>query len=1349
MTDPNQYDDSPSDSPSASRHRSPYLRALAWAAGILVICVGLAFGFVMALVNTNRGHQYLLGFVERKASDALGVQVQVANLTPHLGTLSADLYGIRISGAAPHSKPPLLQVDHLEVGVRVVSLWHRTWYLNSVRVDHPVAWIVVDKNGASNLPVFKSSGSSHTDIFQMGIRHVQIARGQVYYNSRPEAIAADLHDLAFKSTFNSLLTRYSGTLAYAQGSLTFGAYRPLPHNLQVDFAATPQTFTLSRGSISAGPSNVTISATLQNYNDPIVQAKYDVVLDGRQAAELLNESTMPAGKVHLSGSLQYRNAASRSFLESLAISGGLTSDGLVVNTPTIHTRVLDLSARYSLANGNAIVQDARAKIFGGIVTVNGRMEALGGNSHSSFDLALHNASLSQAVQAFQRPAPGQTVSLRGSANAQASATWGKTLDDLRARADLTLNGHAVRRQLDRSQTPQEVLTGTGPANYDIAIPIQGALHAIYSNASQELALNNSYLRSAQSNVSLNGTISRRSSLAVGVNINDLSEVATLVDLLATKPGQARTDLTGRASFQGIVRGSVRSPQLSGQLSAENLGYQGTKWKALQTGIELSPAHAGLENLHLEGTGREKLTGNAGVDLQDWKFSKHSLVQLTLNASGLDAATIAALAQQQTPVTGTLSMQAHLHGEAIDPAGTSHITLSKATAYGEPVSQATVNLSGSGENLKATANVQLPAGSIHGQVTVQPAAKTFAAQLDSSGIDLGKLQAVEARVPGAKGTLQIHADGQGSFDNPKVSATLEIPKLAIGSQDISQTRLQVNAANHVANAEIASSVAGASLHGKAQVNLRGDYLTDASFDTQSFSLEPFLAAYEPEEGPGLTGQAEIHATVHGPLKNRSLLQVHVTLPVLRVAYGNIQLAASPVQADLQNGTATLHPLTIRGTDTQLNVQAAFPVGRAAPASLKVQGAVNLQVLQIFDPELQASGQLKVNVDSHAAASRLLAGEIDIADANLSTNSSPVGLQNANGVLKMANGRFEIARFNGTVGGGQVTAQGSVNLRSGARFDLGATLQGARILYPQGVRETVDANLRLTGTEKHAVLGGSVNLADLSFTPAFDLSTLVDQVSSGVEAPSEPGFEQNLQLNIAVNSTNNINLVSQTLSVNGSANLQVTGTAAQPVILGRVDLTGGDVIMHGDRFVLAGGSTVQFINPAMTEPILNVSLTTKIQEWNIDLRFHGPADQMQTQYSADPSLPQADIINLLAFGQTREASAMNNTPMNQQAEGLVASQVANQVTSRISKAAGISQLSISPVLAGGTSAGPPGANLTIRQRVTGNLFVTFSTNVATTQGQIIQGQYNVSPRVTISATRPENGGFAVDALIKKSW
>jgi translocation and assembly module TamB len=362
--------------------------------------------------------------------------------------------------------------------------------------------------------------------------------------------------------------------------------------------------------------------------------------------------------------------------------------------------------------------------------------------------------------------------------------------------------------------------------------------------------------------------------------------------------------------------------------------------------------------------------------------------------------------------------------------------------------------------------------------------------------------------------------------------------------------------------------------------------------------------------------------------------------------------------------------------------------------------------------------------------------------------PVGLQHGNGVVKVTKNRLNIASFQGTVGGGTVTAQGGVAYSPSVQFDLGMAAKDIRILYPQGMRESIDANIRLTGSPDNAMLGGSVNLSDLSFSPGFDLSSFVSQFSGGVSAPPSPGLAQNIQLNIAVRSTNNVNLVSRTLSIGGSANLQVRGTAAEPVILGRVNLTDGDIILNGNRFVLNGG-TIQFINPSETQPVVNLSLNTNIQQYSIDLRFQGPVDQLHTEYSSDPALPSADIINLLAFGETTEANAMSTTTTNQAAESLVASQVSSQVTSRVSKVAGISQLSISPVLAGGTSQGPPGATITVQQRVTGNLFVNFSTNVASTQSQTIQGQYRVSPRVSLSATRDPNGGFGFDTLIKKSW
>jgi translocation and assembly module TamB len=680
-----------------------------------------------------------------------------------------------------------------------------------------------------------------------------------------------------------------------------------------------------------------------------------------------------------------------------------------------------------------------------------------------------------------------------------------------------------------------------------------------------------------------------------------------------------------------------------------------------------------------------------------------------------------------------------------------VTLTNVSAYQESVRSAKLTFSGDGQEVKGDFSIQSPAGSLQGKGTVRPEQRTYTAEIASNGIKLENLEALRATNANISGTLAISAKGQGSFDNPQVDATLQIPKLVAQSQTVTGLQLQVHVADHTANAAMTSSAVNTSIQARAKIDLSGDYLTDASLDTQSIPLQPLLAIYAPDQASEVTGQTEVHATLHGPLKKKELLEAHVSIPVFKVAYGtSIEMAAtSPIRADYKNGIVDIQRGSIHGTDTDVQFQGSIPTTGKGPMSLYLVGTVNLQLAQLFDPDVRSSGQLKFNIDSHGPADGSeIGGQIEIVDANYSSVDLPVGVQHGNGVLKLTKDRLNISSFQATIGGGTVTAQGGVAYRPGIQFDLGLAANGIRILYPQGMRESIDANLRLTGSTDNAVLGGSVNLSDLSFTPAFDLTSFISQFSGGVSAPPSQGLAQNMQLNIALHSTNNVNLVSRALSINGSANLQVRGTAAEPVILGRVNLDSGDIILNGNRFVLNGG-TIQFINPSETQPVVKLALNTTIQQYSIDLRFNGPVDQLRTEYSSDPALPSADIINLLAFGETTEASAANATPANQAAESLVASQVSSQVTSRISRIAGISQLSISPVLAGSNSQGPAGATITIQQRVTGDLFVNFSTNVASTQSQTIQGQYRISPRVSLSATRDPNGGFGFDTLIKKSW
>jgi translocation and assembly module TamB len=167
------------------------------------------------------------------------------------------------------------------------------------------------------------------------------------------------------------------------------------------------------------------------------------------------------------------------------------------------------------------------------------------------------------------------------------------------------------------------------------------------------------------------------------------------------------------------------------------------------------------------------------------------------------------------------------------------------------------------------------------------------------------------------------------------------------------------------------------------------------------------------------------------------------------------------------------------------------------------------------------------------------------------------------------------------------------------------------------------------------------------------------------------------------------------------------------------------------------------------VVNLQATTTVQQYNIAIRFHGSLDRLQTSYTSDPSLPPADIIHLLAFGKTEEAAnAAPSQSATLGAESLIASQVTSQITDRVQKIAGISQLSVDPQLSNNGNQ-QPGARITVQQRVTSKLFVTFTTDVTTTQNTDVQMQYQLNRKWSVSGVRDWNRGFGIDGRYHKDF
>ena len=326
----------------------------------------------------------------------------------------------------------------------------------------------------------------------------------------------------------------------------------------------------------------------------------------------------------------------------------------------------------------------------------------------------------------------------------------------------------------------------------------------------------------------------------------------------------------------------------------------------------------------------------------------SPLQVDLDASQLDVQDLVKLSGQQVPVTGTLTANVKVHGTELSPMGQGNVSVTHITAYDQPVTSATLTFAGTGDEVHGDLGVQLPAGNVQSKVSIRPRQKSYNAQLTASGIRLDQLQALKAQKIDARGVVSIKANGAGTFDNPQLDATLQIPQIDIQNQKIADVNLQMNVANHLATANLTSSAVGTAIRANAKVNLTGDYPTDATLDTQAIPLQPIFAIYAPEQAADLNGQTEVHATLHGPLKNKKLLEAHVTIPTLKLAYSNtIQLAeTAPIRVDYKDTVVTLQRSGLKGTDTDLQFQGSMSTTNGAPMSLVLLGTVNLHLAQVF-------------------------------------------------------------------------------------------------------------------------------------------------------------------------------------------------------------------------------------------------------------------------------------------------------------------------------------------------------------------------------------------------------------------
>ena len=521
---------------------------------------------------------------------------------------------------------------------------------------------------------------------------------------------------------------------------------------------------------------------------------------------------------------------------------------------------------------------------------------------------------------------------------------------------------------------------------------------------------------------------------------------------------------------------------------------------------------------------------------------------------------------------------------------------------------------------------------------------------------------------------------------------------------------------------------------------------------------------------IKGSAEGALTIAGPALKPDLWKAQLRIPSFDAGPGggangaNSALAlhnASPIVVTMERNIVRIESARLVGRATDLSFAGTVDLQKKDPLNLRVSGTFDLASLRDFNDEIYGTGMIETGVNIRGPlAQPQIAGRLDIKDATLNLAELPVVVSKTSGVILFDGSRATIQSLSGESGGGKVTLSGFAGYGGDVLvFRLQATARELRVRYPEDFSTVANASLSLTGTSDSSTLSGHITVLRTGFNPRSDFSSILAKSATPVRTPSaQTGLLANMRFDVGIDSAPDITFQSSLAQgLQAEASLRLRGTATNPSLLGRINITGGKLVFFGTPFTVNQGS-IAFYNPVTIDPVLNIDLDTKARGIDVILNISGPIDKLNLTPRSDPPMPLSDIVALLATGisPTSDYATLMSGPASPQslqqmgAAALLGEAIASPVTGPLQRFFGVTRLKIDPSLTGLTGVeNNPQARLTVEQQVTPEITFTYITDVTSTNPVVIQVEWAFSRRWSAVLLREENGLVGLNFVYKRSF
>jgi translocation and assembly module TamB len=905
------------------------------------------------------------------------------------------------------------------------------------------------------------------------------------------------------------------------------------------------------------------------------------------------------------------------------------------------------------------------------------------------------------------------------------------------------------------------------------VPVNGSWTIRYRDEPRILDVKSGQFDTPASRCTISGVLaSRNTALDVHFEANSLETYKDFINAIrgaAPKSPDAIQALTGNAHWDGKITGPAGAPTFSGHIRGERVRYESFAFDSVEGEVSYSPDQLDFTRGRVR-RGEMNVDMELSLDLDNWSFQPYSTWSADVNVDKVPLATIQEIFGSSYPARGRLSGDFHGRGTRQDPELTGLFDLAQGDVYDVTFDRLRGQLNLTPREARIS-NAELRlfapgkesgrgAGIVTGTAAYDLTSRTASIDLVGASLPLANFEKLQSTRFPTDGQISFRLKANGPVMAPQGEGSLRVVDLRIGQAVIGSFDGKLSSDGQTARLELSSAMTAGEISGGYTLGLTEPYPIQGKVAIKNIDLDPFLlTALHLKRFEG-HAKADGEIGIQGMLKKPESLVVDAQFTRLGFEYANVQLEnVGPVHFRSSRDALQIEPAEFRGRDTDIHFAGNVNFSGQRAMNLRLDGALDLRLLSGVAPGLTVGGPAQVNATFAGTLDHpVINGRFHVVDASMRVSDFPTGLSAMKGDLTFNDTRLLFNDLTAQAGGGTLHVSGSVNYaETPMRYDITARSDGTRIRYPEGMSWLTGGSLRLTGTTQGGVLSGRVTVQRVTLTQGLEVAGVLVSAREGISGPSTNSpFLRNLQFDIEAVSTPDARMEWPGAQLDAEADIRVRGTWEHPILLGHIHILSGELLFHGNRYSVPRGE-INFANPFRIDPEINFEASTIIQQYEISLNFTGTASKLSLSYRSDPPLPANDIVTLLALGQTSSESTVRTAGVTQSgattgASAVLSEAVSSQLGGRLERLFGITNFRVDPGL---TTVGSTGlsqnaaARVTVQQRVTRNLTVTYVSNVGSTQEQVFQVEYNVSRNLSIVALRDYNGTFGIDVVRKKRF